>query len=148
MIEAWTDGSFSHDHHMGAGVVINIDGEVVVEVSAYYGKNGGKASGNYAEYAAVWELLEELKLLPEGPVTVYCDSMLVVRQLRGIWDIGNGAYAEMAHRVHDAIKQQERKMTFTWIPRKENLRADTLSKEAHIHKTRVCVRQEESEESS
>ncbi len=136
MIEAWTDGSLSAKGEMGTGCLVRIDGELVVSVSGFLGKNGGIASGNYAEYAAVLDLLEELEELPEGPVLLRADSMLVVRQLSGVWDIGNGIYSSMARKVFEKMHSSGRKFTVMWVPRKENTEADRLSKEAHMHKGR------------
>lgn len=136
MIEAWTDGSLSAKGEMGVGCFIMVDGVVTVSVSSFLGKNGGEASGNYAEYAAVWELLQELKELPPGPVLLRADSMLVVKQLKGAWDIGNGTYAPMAHKVHEEWAKIGREVLVDWVPRKENMEADRLSKEAHLHKGR------------
>lgn len=139
MIEAYIDGSFSHYGEMGVGCIVYIDGNEMRSVSKYLGKNGGKSSGNCAEYAAILELLEELKTLSEGDVTVYSDSQLVVKQMRGIWEIGNGLYAEMAKKVHDAVALCPRKLKFIWVPRKENQEADRLSKEAHQHLGRTRI---------
>jgi ribonuclease HI len=139
MLTAYTDGSFSHQGEMGAGLVVYQGDTLLFRVSYHLGRNGGKASSNYAEYAAVWELLEELESLPDGPITVYCDSNLLVRQLKGMMDINGGAYADFARRVKARVKTLERKIKFIWIPRKENTEADALSKEAHVHRGRMKV---------
>lgn len=134
---AFTDGSFSHCGEMGIGYVLLKDDVVVRKVSQHLGKNGGVCSSNYAEYAAVWALLNDLDQIEPGAIVVYCDSRLVVNQIRGEWYVGNGTYSSMAHKVLAKLKQTDRLIKFKWIPRAENMAADQLSKEAHMH--RGCV---------
>lgn len=124
---------------MGVGCIIYIEGKAVSKVSKFLGKNGGKSSANVAEYAAIFELLKELETLPDGTVQVFSDSRLVVNQVRGIWNIGGGAYADTAKEARAALNACSRVIRFSWISRKFNQEADRLSKEAHQHRGRTRI---------
>ncbi len=139
-IDAYTDGSFSVvTNDMGVGVVVFVDDKFHSSISLYVKKGPDGNSANYAEYAAVKELFRMIELLPESTVTIHSDSKLVVNQMKGYWRVGNGAYASMAKEVRDLYRKCKHKVIFKWIPRKQNDQADTLSKEARVHQSRIVV---------
>lgn len=134
MIKIWTDGSFAVNRDVGIGCVMEKDGKIVREISAFLGRGG---SANYAEYAALNEAFSWLGKQAKDEVVIHCDSALVCKQMKGWWKIGNGAYSEEAEKAKKTLKSLEHSIRFVWVPRAENVRADTLSKEAHSHKTYV-----------
>lgn len=120
MIEAYFDGSY----HMGK----NVSGigwtvfENGVEVESYSeGFEGG--SVNWAEYRALRSLLEYLKD-KEGEKVIHGDSKLVIQQMLGRWQAKKGTYVP----EHKKCLELGVEADYKWIPRKENGRADELSK--------------------
>lgn len=96
------------------------------------------ATNNFAEYTSLitgLELVlriakEDLEIDPaQATVDVFMDSKLVVQQMSGKWKIKHPDLIPLANQV----KQLERllgKVTYTWIPRAQNARADELANRA------------------
>ena len=80
------------------------------------------------EYLALNEALEYLLQfqLQENNVHVFGDSNLVINQLNGTYEIGNGFYKNEALRCQWLAKEFKQ-ISFTWIPREQNFEADELS---------------------
>lgn len=136
-IRCWFDGACSPENpggNMGIGVVIDL-GDEVIEISECIGKNGGNSSSNLAEYHAVGNLL--LWLLAnvdwKTDIQILGDSRLVSNQLNDFWNISrHKIYSKKAVEVYETFKNLKSKyksLEIDWIPRKENKRADELSKE-------------------
>ena len=80
-------------------------------------------TNNEAEYRAV---LSVLKSLPNGTeATILCDSALVVRQLRGEYEVREPRLCGLHSEVETVIANNNLQVAWTWIPRKEN-KADRL----------------------
>ncbi len=110
----------------GAGAIIKgPDGEVAGELRRYL----GMGTNNMAEYEALILALEEALSLGCETVSVFADSELVVKQIKGIYRVKNeglkGLYAI-------AIKLIEQFSSFkiTHVPREQNHEADKLANEA------------------
>lgn len=123
----FTDGACRNhgDHRAGYGVTMCLETGAVHEA---YGCVGMSAeTSNIAEYHA---LLVALDVAAEYGVTdlqVMADSMLVVMQASGRWKIRHPNMRRMHALVKESAKRIGR-VTYKWIPREENRRADELSK--------------------
>ncbi len=88
------------------------------------------ATNNVAEYSGAIQALERLRGLGyTGMVEVYGDSQLVIRQMVGEYEVR----ADHLRSYHDWLEKLARsfaRITWTWVPREENQRADALSKQA------------------
>ncbi len=88
------------------------------------------STNNVAEYAGAIAALEWLLRGDyRGRVVAFGDSELVVRQMRGEYEVR----AEHLKAYHDRLTQlagQFASVEWRWVPREENTRADRLSKQA------------------
>jgi ribonuclease HI len=120
-------GSRGNPGQAGSGTLV-IDGETG-EILAEIGLYVGIASNNVAEYKGmIAGVTKALALDPHAELHVRMDSKLVVEQMSGRWKIKHPSMAELAreaHRILDGVT-----VSFEWIPRAENSRADRLANEA------------------
>jgi ribonuclease HI len=88
------------------------------------------STNNVAEYVGAISALEWLtRQGHRGPVEVYGDSQLVIRQVLGEYEVR----AEHLLAYRDHLRQLAggfERHRFVWVPREENARADALSKRA------------------
>ena len=120
-------GSRGNPGPSGSGAII-IDaesGKVITEISKF----GGIATNNVAEYRAVIAgLTEAFQHNPQASVIVRMDSKLVVEQMAGTWKIKHPDMQLLGIEVQKLIAGKN--VTWTWIPREQNARADALANEA------------------
>lgn len=120
-------GSRGNPGPSGSGaILIDADtGMVVTEISTF----GGVASNNVAEYKAVIAgLTEAFRLNPKASITVRMDSKLVVEQMSGNWKIKHPDMQVLGIAVQKLVSGKN--VTWAWIPREQNSRADALANEA------------------
>lgn len=99
------------------------------EVLAMIGTWVGIATNNVAEYRGLVEgIRRAVKLDPTADIHVRMDSQLVVEQMSGRWKIKHPAMRELAEEARALIGH--RTVTFEWIPRADNARADALANRA------------------
>jgi probable phosphoglycerate mutase len=109
----------------GAVVLDPTTGDVVAERA----ERIGIASNNVAEYRGLIAGLEAVRELdPTAEIEVRMDSKLVVEQMSGRWKIKHPDMRALALRARDILPMAQ--VTYTWIPRAENARADALVNEA------------------
>ncbi len=88
------------------------------------------STNNVAEYVGAIRALEWLRAHGyRGPVVLRGDSQLVIRQMTGEYEVRT----EHLKAYHDRLEQLAREfaaVTWEWIPREQNQRADELSKQA------------------
>ncbi len=109
----------------GAGALLIDDaGNTVWETASYLGKK----TNNEAEYSAAILLLKAAKELGAERLDVFGDSKLVVSQLSKQWKINFPHLRELAKEAWAAADGM--KVSYTWVPRASNKRADELSNEA------------------
>ena len=109
----------------GAGAWLEDEsGRVVWETAQYLGKK----TNNEAEYNAAILLLKAARERGAQKLTVRGDSKLVVSQLSKQWKINLPHLRELAREAWSAAEGME--VTYEWIPREQNKRADKLSNEA------------------
>jgi len=106
----------------GAVVVDAATGELLAELGVYV----GIATNNVAEYRGMLEgLRRAFAIDPGAPVHVLMDSKLVVEQMSGRWKIKHPDMQQIAQETRALIGN--RHVTFEWVPRLQNSRADALA---------------------
>lgn len=109
----------------GAVVLDDATGAVLSEVGVYV----GIASNNVAEYNGMIAGLETaLEHDPTASVHVRLDSKLVVEQMTGRWKIRHPDMQVLARRASALIAGRD--VSFEWVPRLSNKRADAAANEA------------------
>jgi ribonuclease HI len=103
----------------------------IIEKSGVINK-GPLMSNNVAEYAALCAALECLldKGLSNEEIIFRSDSRLLVNQMNGLWKMHRGLYAEKFLKALNLISYFK-KISFAWIPREQNIEADSLSRKAY-----------------
>lgn len=108
------------------GAALLLDGLVV----AARGETIGRATNNVAEYRG---LIAGLELAREhagdAPIEVRMDSKLVVEQMAGRWKIKHPDMKPLALQANQ-IARDLGPITWTWVPRAQNARADALANQA------------------
>jgi ribonuclease HI len=105
----------------GSAVIDQVTGDVLVEVGRYL----GIATNNVAEYHGLLEGVKRaLAIDPGARLLVRMDSKLVVEQMSGRWKIKHPAMAGLAADVRAELAGTD--VTFEWVPRLNNSRADAL----------------------
>jgi ribonuclease HI len=91
-----------------------------------------KNTNNIAEYMAFIRVLELMKNKTDSTIEIFGDSMLVVNQMNGEWQIKNGAYKEYAFKAMPLLNNLRKKngVVVKWIPREQNEKADHESMKA------------------
>jgi ribonuclease HI len=89
-------------------------------------------TNNEAEYASLYEALEELKAIgvSRNSVTIKGDSLVVLNQLKGDWPCYDNVHSSWLDRIESSIESMRISPTFEVIPRKENKEADDLAKKS------------------
>lgn len=122
------DGGSRGNPGIAAGGSLVIDaatGEILAEMGVYC----GIASNNVAEYnGMIAGIRKAISIDPHAVLRVRLDSKLVVEQMSGRWKIKHPAMAELAAQAREILTGTP--VTFQWIPRAENSRADRLANES------------------
>jgi broad specificity phosphatase PhoE/ribonuclease HI len=110
----------------GALVTDAQTGEVLAELH----DSLGVTTNNVAEYSGlIAGLRAAAGLAPGADVQVRMDSKLVVEQMSGRWQIKDANLRALAGSAREASGQLGR-VSYTWIPRAQNARADRLANQA------------------
>jgi probable phosphoglycerate mutase len=109
----------------GGSVVLDpATGEILAEIGTYT----GIASNNVAEYTGMISgIRKALEIDPNASLHVRMDSKLVVEQMSGRWKIKHPAMADLAQEARQLLTGT--RVSFEWIPRAENSRADRIANE-------------------
>jgi probable phosphoglycerate mutase len=83
---------------------------------------GPAMTNNVAEYTAALECVRAW-------IELRGDSKLVVEQMCGRWQVKQGAYVAVHRELRALLGAHTVAVTWTWIPRTQNARADELSKQ-------------------
>ena len=117
-------GSRGNPGVAGSGAVLyDASGETLAEIAYVVGK---KASNNVAEYHGLLRGLEAAAELGATAVDVSMDSKLVVEQMSGRWKIKHPDMKELAVTARKLAAGFD-EVTYTWVPRAKNKKADELS---------------------
>lgn len=87
---------------------------------------GKSATNNVAEYYGLLIGLEAARDYGATEVAVYMDSKLVVEQMSGRWKIKHPDMQKLARRAKQVMSTFD-SVTFQWVPREKNKKADALS---------------------
>jgi ribonuclease HI len=122
------DGGSRGNPGTAAGGAVVIDAETR-EVLAEVGVFVGIATNNVAEYSGLIAGLQRAYEFDHGAsIHVRMDSKLVVEQMSGRWKIKHPDMAVLAAQARALIAS--RVVTFEWIPRDQNARADAAANKA------------------
>jgi probable phosphoglycerate mutase len=95
------------------------------EVLFKEGKTLGVTTNNVAEYSGlVAALAAAHEIDPNAQIEVRMDSKLVVEQMSGNWKIKHENMKGLVEKARNAFSQSQVK--YVWVPREDNLEADTL----------------------
>jgi probable phosphoglycerate mutase len=109
----------------GAVVLDDESGDVLTEIGVYV----GIASNNVAEYnGMIAGIRRAIAIDPNAVLHVRLDSKLVVEQMSGRWKIKHPVMAELAAEAREILTGTH--VSFEWIPRLQNSRADRLANES------------------
>lgn len=89
----------------------------------------GRATNNVAEYRALILGLEEARRRGVDRIDIRMDSLLVVRQMQGLWRIRHPGLRPLALRAGALLAEFDDR-TIEHVPREENARADRLANRA------------------
>lgn len=101
------------------GVVIEENGKEIIA----FGKTIGDTTNNVAEYTAVIEALKKAK---NADIHFFLDSTLVVNQLNGMFKIKDAKLRELFLQVKMLESERGSTITYSYVPREQNVRADFL----------------------
>ena len=105
----------------GAVVRDAASGAILAELAEYL----GEVSNNVAEYrGAIAGLVHAHSIDPDATVEMRLDSKLIVEQMSGRWQIKHPDMRTLAREARDAFPPG--RVTYTWVPREQNRRADAL----------------------
>lgn len=119
-------GSRGNPGPAGYGAIVcDGDNEILLERKGYL----GITTNNVAEYSGLICGLTAAKELGARAVAVRMDSKLVVEQMNGNWKVRNAGLKPLWAQATQLSAEFD-KVTYTWIPRKDNARADELANSA------------------
>ncbi|MBV9022959.1 MAG: bifunctional RNase H/acid phosphatase [Streptomycetaceae bacterium] len=109
----------------GAVVIDAATGETLAETAEYI----GTATNNVAEYRGLIAGLRTARgLAPQATVRVRMDSKLVVEQMTGRWKVTHPDMRPLSVEAKNLYPAGQ--VSYEWIPRSRNKRADRLANEA------------------
>jgi ribonuclease HI len=122
-VSLYTDGaSRGNPGESGIGFIIKKDGKTFIK-GCYY---TGKCTNNFAEYLAfLTGLKEALKLFELENIKCYSDSLLLVNQISGKFQIKNKKIIKLCSIISSLCDIQ--KINVNYIPRDKNKEADALA---------------------
>ncbi len=98
---------------------------------------GKGMTNNVAEYSALKRAIEWLKGQGiEDEILIKGDSMLVINQMKGDWQIKSQTSRRFIPKIRELLKGKKTK--FIWIPREKNREADMLSRVAYKRYLKKC----------
>jgi ribonuclease HI len=115
----------------GCGCVIKENGKTVYEVSMYLGTG---LTNNIAEYRALQAGLEKCMELKMTDVVFMGDSLLVVNQMNGLWQV-KAANIKPLYALCKSLAENFASVEFLHVRRERNTEADALANEAMNTKT-------------
>jgi ribonuclease HI len=111
------------------GYLIRRDGELIQQGLGVVGEGRGMTN-NVAEYEGLKAAAQWLKDSGiEDRVTVKGDSLLVIKQMKGEWEVKSATSRRYVPEIQKLLAG--RNVNFVWIKREENEEADELSREAY-----------------
>lgn len=128
----YTDGASSgNPGESGIGIVLTT-GDRKIELSEYI----GRATNNVAEYKALLRGLEKAKKIGLDKVDILLDSELLVKQIKGEYDVKSESLKPLYGKVISILKTFNA-YSIRHIPREKNADADRLARKAVKNKGRI-----------
>jgi ribonuclease HI/probable phosphoglycerate mutase len=120
----YTDGaSRGNPGQAGAGIALYDETGLELAVrSAYL----GRCTNNIAEYRALLLGLQPAREMGWAEVDIFLDSLLIVRQIQGLYKVNNAGIKPLYAQVTDLLAGFD-DWTITHVPRADNKRADELA---------------------
>nr|PZN05566.1 MAG: ribonuclease H [Bacillota bacterium] len=125
-LKIYVDGaSRGNPGDAGIGIVmLNEDGNVVKEICDYI----GQTTNNIAEYTALVTAMKEAIEVGCEEIEVFSDSELMVKQIKGEYQIKNEGLKRLYSQVSQLMKEF-RSFSINHVKREFNKRADELANE-------------------
>lgn len=133
MITIFCDGASKKNPGIcGIGAIISKDSQTISQISELIGTN---YTNNVAEYCGILRALYEvveLKLISSNtltptPISVVMDSELIVKQLKGEYQVKQEQLKILHNEVTNFISKHNLSISYVWVPREQNSIADTLA---------------------
>jgi len=121
-LKIYIDGSCRANKLSGIGVYAVLQDSVMFTLS----RTVPVKTNNQAEYMALLIALDEADRLNFDYVEVYCDSKLVVEQVKGNWRINDEVLKDLHYQAIDSSKDFV-SFNIKWIPRHKNNEANDLA---------------------
>ncbi len=107
----------------GIGVVVmNSEGHILREIKEYI----GPATNNIAEYRAAVKALQIASRLGGEKLDIFCDSELIVRQIKGEYKVKDEKLRDLCKEVK-ALEKKFQEVNIELVPRERNKQADKLA---------------------
>lgn len=133
ILAIFTDGaSKGNPGRAGIGIVAFVDGDELFTHKEFI----GIATNNVAEYRAIIKALELVRdkikqdNLSVDIIAFNADSQLVVSQLNGIYKVKHADMRDLLMKIRVLEGEIGIPVSYTYIPREKNRRADALVNEA------------------
>ena|SRR3990167_8397401 len=128
----FTDGGARGNPGPGAAAyVIEICQDKKCEVVEEKHKYLGVVTNNQAEYQALILAIEVvIKKDRLDQIIFHLDSQLIVEQMNGNYKVKNSALIPMYNQAKELLSKTQCKITFIYLPREQNKRADKLVNQA------------------
>ncbi len=125
-LQIFTDGACRGNPGVSSvGIIIKKEGEIVFEQGF---KIPYHTTNNVAEYLAVFSALMVVKKLFArdflGGVSFYCDSLLLVNQMNGVFKIRDPKMKSLHDKIYQLLSELKTNYSFTHILREKNSLAD------------------------
>jgi ribonuclease HI len=127
---AWVDGRGNAGTEGSCAAVIEIHHREDVQTHEF-SKKLGEVTNNDAEYEGVALALVEAHRLGVRRLSIYSDSQVIVGQLLGTYKVKTESLQPHLDRCRDLGSVFDH-LTISWIPRKENKRADKLCRDIFL----------------
>lgn len=140
-LNLYVDGASKGNPGMaGAGIwMTDQEGKKLLEMSRYLGRQ----TNNEAEYWALLIGLREAQRWGRGSISIFTDSELIARQIKGIYRVKDPDLKGLHKEVLENLKVFS-SFKIESVPREENREADRLANEAIRRKIAKEKRKEES----
>jgi len=109
----------------GAGFVIEVDGGVTCSAGRYL----GEVTNNVAEYEALIWGLENVRAHGFTDVSVFADSELLVKQIKGLYRVKNAGLRPLFMRAMELVREFGR-FEISHVRREDNAAADAMANAA------------------
>lgn len=134
MLTVFCDGLFEpRDRADGWGcwawIAVDEKDRTVALDKGCLGRGRDKYSSNTCEYTAVGKAVRWLVENKYTDAAIFTDSMLVVNQVNGTWQIKAEHLRKYCVRIQELMEGT--KLTLQWVPRELNQLADDLTNEAY-----------------